>query len=134
MSESERPDHALLLDLTRVLREFSDRQSEMAQVVRQLRTEISSALPSAERAGLGPTAEVGPLSVPPAAVESGRVPPAVTGSGDAVQATMEPAVTEPATPTQRDYDYFAELDARLAGMTKVSNAGTDEPGRSPDLQ
>jgi hypothetical protein len=107
---SDHPDHSLVLDLTRVLRELSDRQREMLAVVRRLRLELSDR-PSPAHPGPGPAATTEPR--PPALVAQVPVPvPQVCGPQ-----VSGPQASDDLTPrTTRDYDYFDDLDARLARL------------------
>jgi hypothetical protein len=130
---TESADQALIVDLTRVLREFGDRQLEMVTVVRRLREELTAAPRLVRRAGAPITFDVPAIPVavpqhteplPEAFVLDNVVPEAVVP--DLVLNTVVPdeAVSEVVVPdsptitprTKRDYDYFEELDRDLASV------------------
>jgi hypothetical protein len=96
----------LLLDLSEVLRRFGDRQRELLAVVRHLRH--------------GETVDHPPIS---------HWATAEPGSDPALSpATMAhpPAPPPPEAltlTTKRDYDYFEELDVRLAHLRQGENQG-----------
>jgi hypothetical protein len=118
---SDHPDHSLVLDLTRVLRELSDRQGEMLAVVRRLRLELSDRPSPPARPGPGAAATTEPR--PPALVAQVPVPvPSAPGPQVSRPRVSGPQVSgrqasDDLTPRPtRDYDYFDDLDARLARL------------------
>jgi hypothetical protein len=128
---SDRPDRSLVLDLAHVLRELSDRQREMLAVVRRLRVELSDPPSTAalERPADTPPVEprrtlpvpqtpvaqapVAQTPVPPAPVPPAPVPPAPVPPAPVPQAPVAQTPDRPLRMT-RDYDYFEDLDTRLA--------------------
>ncbi len=126
----ERPDHALVLDLTEVLREFSDRQRDVAAVLRHLRLARTSdamaqrptVLPAIATEGarspllaFAPPALAPPASTP----QPPRPPDPPPEAHDPGSQVPVPVELAPETPRpQRDYDYFDELDERLAHLRR----------------
>jgi hypothetical protein len=134
----ERPDHALVLDLTRVLREFSDRQRDMLDVIQQLRlartpgatSERPTVLPETAGEGwrtpvLAPAPPV-PAPAPAAQTLQSPVPPGPRPAGPdpAVPLSVPVEVVPQTLPPERDYDYFDELDDRLARLRRDQEGGT----------
>jgi hypothetical protein len=128
----ERPDHALVLDLTKVLREFSDRQRDMLAVIRHLRLARTSEA-TAERPTVLPaiategwrtpvlaTAPPALATAPPAPTPQAPAPPDPPPEAhDPTSRVPVPPDVAPETPRpQRDYDYFDELDDRLAHLRR----------------
>jgi hypothetical protein len=106
MSDLQRPDHALLLDLSEILRRFGDRQRELLTVVRHLR--------------LGETADLPPASSMDRAEPDGE--PVLSPA--TVMHPPAPVPRETLTlTTTRDYDYFEELDVRLSRLRQDENSG-----------
>ena len=118
---SDRPDRSLVLDLAHVLRELSDRQREMLAVVRRLRVELSDPPSTAALERPADTPPVEPrrtLPVPQtpvaqAPVAQTPVPPAPVPPAPVPQAPVAQTPDRPLRMT-RDYDYFEDLDTRLA--------------------
>jgi hypothetical protein len=106
MSDPQRPDHALLLDLSEILRRFADGQRELLALVRHLR--------------LGETADHPPASSMDR-TEPGREP-ALSPATVAPPPARPPRETLTLT-TTRDYDYFEELDLRLARLRQDESPG-----------
>jgi hypothetical protein len=146
---TERPDHALVLDVSRVLRELSERQREMLDVIRRLRVDLSATSTSAElpvapgpnRIGLMPGTDSAPMVIPRDSVVSVLSAPVLipleapdplpirpTTAAVTPTTAVEPSeapVTEQSKAdvtlsTTRDYDYFDELDRRLARVREDS--------------
>jgi hypothetical protein len=141
MSDDERPDHALLLNLSEVLRRFGDRQREMLAVVRQLHMEwqatpgaprhptFSPATPIGSSPVAAPPVAAPPIPAPPIPAAPALLPPApiTAAAAGTTPSVPPPVVEEPAgltLRTTRDYDYFEELDARLARLRRDEDPGT----------
>jgi len=123
MSDVERPDHALLLDLNEVLRRFGDRQREMLAVVRQLHAQWPAAAGALRQPASPPDAPTPAAPTPAASIPAspGPLPSAITTAVPDVTVPVAPAplVEDPESltlRTKRDYDYFEELDVRLARL------------------
>ena len=143
---AERPEHALVLDVVDVLRALGDRQLEFLAVVRKLRADFearqgTSGLPTTTRTPPVPLSAALTATVPPTnpVVETVPVtaPPTPLAPQTAPVAEAPSLPTHPTLSTKRDYDYFDELDARLAQLRQNSHDPADrfestEP--SADLQ
>jgi hypothetical protein len=126
-------EKSVFVDFNDVLEEYSRRQGELLDVLRQFRTEYSEPLSGASQAPLlaasrgsapaighrlpPPTAPVRP-SPPTTGAHRPILPPRPEPVGPALeQRTWGDEVFGSAVHhTKRDYDYFSELDERLGGL------------------
>jgi hypothetical protein len=146
MTMAERPEHALVLDVVDVLRALGDRQLEFLAVVRKLRADfearqVTSGLPTTTLAPPGPLSAALIATVPStqpvgeAVPATAPPPPQSPQTAPVAEAPSPPR--QPTLTTKRDYDYFDELDARLAQLGRDSHdpANRFEPTEpSADLQ
>jgi hypothetical protein len=138
------PKQTLVVELGEVLEDYTGRQREFVQFLRELRAELRQFRPRADVLRMyGPTrgtaarvpviprphgwlAQVGSPPPSPARAAAGSpVPGPTTGATGANSADRPPrSVGSPGHSPKRDYNYFSELDERLARLRAA-------PGSTP---
>jgi len=137
------PKQTLVVELGDVLEDYTGRQREFVQFLRELRAELRAFRPRADVLRMyGPTrgasattpvtpraqdrAEVGPPPPSPAIAAAGSPSPGRTTGAAPGDPGGRPnrGVGSPGHSPKRDYNYFSELDDRLARLRET-------PGSTP---